>query len=112
MDETEVAVGVGGSGVKVEVKVGSGVQVGMGVGGSAVQKTGCVGVAVRVGSVVPHSGPQAESIPVRSSKTAALRMVAVNKRFIREDYTAASPSPLLLLPSGSGVTGLNLGLIF
>ena len=72
--KTRVEVGVSGSGVEVGVKVGCGVQVGMGVGGSAVQKTGCVGVAVRVSSVIPHSGPQAESIAVRRSKMAALRM--------------------------------------
>jgi len=69
--ETGVRVGVGGKGVEVGVNVGCGVQVGMGVGGSAVQKTGWVGVAVKVGLFVPHSGPQAESIPVRMSKIAA-----------------------------------------
>ena len=74
MTEIGIKVGVGGNGVEVGVKVGSGVQVGIGVGGSAVQKTGCVGVAVRVGSFVPHSGPQEQSIPVKRSIIAALCM--------------------------------------
>ncbi len=65
----------------------------MGVGGSAVQKTARVGVAVRVGSVVPHSGPQAESRAARSNKTAALR-AGKEAGFIGEDYTAA-PTPSL-----------------
>jgi len=73
VDETGIGVAAGGSGVGEAVKVGSGVQVGMGVGGSAVQKIGAVGVAAMVGPVVAHSRPHAESIPVRSSKTAVLR---------------------------------------